>query len=64
VLTPKEKDFASSVTHLYDVIRSQYVLAFTVADPARDGKTHKLEVRLPTKDLQIHTLPVYYAPDK
>jgi Ca-activated chloride channel family protein len=60
--TPKEKDFASAAARLADMIRSQYVLHFTAADPARDGKAHKLEVRLPIKDVQIHALPVYYAP--
>jgi len=61
-LTPKEEDFAPAVTRLADMIRSQYVLTFTAADPARDGNAHKLEVRLPVKDVQIHALPVYYAP--
>jgi VWFA-related protein len=63
-IAPKEKDFAPAATHLADMIRSQYVLRFTATDPARDGKPHKLEVRLPAKDLKIHTLPVYYAPTK
>jgi len=63
-LTPRQKDFAPAVTRLADMIRSQYVLHFTAADPTRDGKAHKLEVRLPVKDLQIHALPVYYAPAK
>jgi VWFA-related protein len=45
-------------------IRSQYVLQFTSADPAHDGKKHKLEVRLPVKDVQIYGLPEYFAPAK
>jgi VWFA-related protein len=60
--TPKEKDFLDDATQIAGMIRSQYVLHFASADPARDGKAHKLEVRLPIKDLQIHALPVYYAP--
>lgn len=63
-LTPKEKDFAPAIARLADMIRSQYVLHFTAADPARDGKAHKLEVRLPVKDLRILALPAYYAPSK
>lgn len=61
---PKEKDFTPAVTRLAAIIRSQYVLRFTAADPARDGSAHKLEVRLPIKDAQIYTLPVYFAPAK
>jgi Ca-activated chloride channel family protein len=59
---PKGKNFASAAAQLGDAIRSQYVLRFTAADPARDGKPRKLEVRLPAKDMRIHALPVYYAP--
>ena len=45
-------------------IRSQYVLQFTAANPARDGKKHKLKLRVPDKDLEIHALPEYFAPAK
>jgi Ca-activated chloride channel family protein len=62
--TPKEKDFAPAIARLADMIRSQYVLHFTTADPARDGRAHKLEVRLPIKDVEVHALPVYCAPAK
>ena len=57
-----DPDPESTAAKIADAIRSQYVLHFTAADPARDGKAHKLEVRLPAKDLQIHALPLYYAP--
>jgi Ca-activated chloride channel homolog len=55
---------ASATAQIVAAVRSQYVLEFTAADAARDGKAHKLEVRLPIKDVQIHALPVYYAPAK
>jgi Ca-activated chloride channel homolog len=45
-------------------IRSQYVLRFTAADTSRDGKAHKLAVRVSIKDVQIRALPVYFAPAK
>jgi Ca-activated chloride channel homolog len=61
---PKEKDFMASAARLAKMIRCQYVLHFKPADPARDGSAHKLEVRLPIQDVQIHALPVYYAPSR
>ena len=61
---PKDKNYAPTAARLADMIRSQYVLSFTAADPASDGNAHKLDVRLPTKDLQVMTLPIYYAPGK
>ena len=57
-----EPDPAAAAAQIVAAIRSQYVLQFTAADPAHDGKEHKLEVRLPVKDVQIHGLPAYYAP--
>lgn len=45
-------------------IRSQHVLQFTAADPTHDGKLHKLEVRLPVRDAQVHVLPAFLAPSK
>ena len=59
-----DPDPESAATQIADAIRHQYVLQFTAADPARDGKARKLAVRLRVKDLQIHVLPVYFAPAK
>jgi Ca-activated chloride channel homolog len=59
-----DPDPESAAARIAAAIRSQYVLQFQAADQARDGKRHKLEVRLPAKDLQIHTLPAYFAPAK
>jgi VWFA-related protein len=63
-LTPKQKEFMPAITRLADVIRDQMVVQFTAADPARDGNAHKIELRLPDKNLQIHVLPEYFAPTK
>lgn len=59
-----DPDPASTAAHIVAAIRSQYVLQFIAADPGRSGKAHKLEVRLPIKDVQTYRLPVYYAPKK
>ncbi len=45
-------------------IRSQMVVQFTAGDAARDGKKHKLELRLQDKGLKVHVLPGYFAPAK
>jgi hypothetical protein len=57
-----DPDPASAAAQIVAAIRSQYVLEFTAADAARNGKKHKLAVRLPGKDVQIHLLPDYFAP--
>jgi VWFA-related protein len=57
-----EPDPVAAAAQIVADIRSQYVLQFTDAEPARDGKEHKLEVRLPVKDVQIHVSPAYFAP--
>ncbi len=62
LFTPKEKDFESAIARLAEMIRSQSVLYFTAANPARNGVAHKLDVRLPDKDLEIRAIPEYFAP--
>lgn len=57
-----DPDPAAAAAQVAAAIRSQYVLQFTAADPARDGKRHKLELRLPDKNLPIHVLHQYFAP--
>jgi Ca-activated chloride channel homolog len=52
----------ATAAEIVAAIRSQYVLQFTSADPAHDGKQHKLELRLPIKDVKIYGLPAYFAP--
>ena len=59
-----DPDPESAAGRIVDSIRSQYVLQFTAADPARDKKAHKLAVRLPVKGVQIHALPAFFAPAK
>jgi VWFA-related protein len=59
-----DPDPASTAARIVAAVRSQHVLQFTAANPARNGKAHKLEVRLPAKDVEIHGLPTYHAPGK
>jgi len=59
-----DPDPESTAVQIANAIRSQYVLRFTAADPSRDGKAHKLAVRVSVKDVQIRVLPVYFAPAK
>ena len=43
-------------------LRSQYVLAFTPPDLTRDGKFHKLEVKLKQPGTKVRNRSGYYAP--
>ena len=59
-----DPDPVATAAQVAAAIRSQMVVQFTSAHPARDGKKHKIEFRLPDKDLQIHALHQYFAPAK
>jgi Ca-activated chloride channel family protein len=59
-----DPDPAATAAQVAAAIRSQLVVQFTAADPARNGKKHKIELRLADKDLQIHTLHQFFAPAK
>jgi len=59
-----DPDPTSTAAQIVAAIRSQYVLQFSAANPARNGKAHKLELRLPLKDVEIHGLSNYHAPQK
>ncbi len=43
-------------------LRSQYVLAFTPAERSRDGKFHKLELRIRKPGMKVRSRSGYYAP--
>jgi Ca-activated chloride channel homolog len=58
-----DPDPVAAAAQIVAAIRSQHVLQFTAADPEHGGK-HKLEVRLPIKDVQIHGPAAYFAPLK
>jgi Ca-activated chloride channel homolog len=43
-------------------LRNQYVLGFVPADPERDGKFRRVQVKVDDSGLRIHARPGYYAP--
>lgn len=55
---------AAVAAQIAAAINNQSVLQFTAANPARDGKAHKLKVQLPARDTEIHSLATYFAPDR
>ena len=59
-----DPDAQSTASQISAAIRSQHVLQFTARDPAHNGKSYKLQVRLPDKDMRIYGLPNYHAPEK
>lgn len=59
-----DPDPAAAAAEVAAAIRSQTAVQFTAADPARDGKKHKLELRLRDKNLEVRAIPEYFAPAK
>ncbi len=53
-------DLGAAFARVADELHSQYLLGFGL--PARDGKTHKVEVRLTDKDLKPRAKKTYQAP--
>ena len=53
-------DLMATFARVMDELHRQYVLGFAM--PARDGKTHKLEVRLSKKDMKPRARKSYVAP--
>ena len=56
------QDLAASFAAVVDELHSQYMLGF--APPKRDGKTHKVDVRIATKGLKARGRKSYVAPKK
>jgi len=53
-------DLGAAFARVADELHSQYLLGF--APPARDGKRHKIEVKLTTRDLKPRARKNYVAP--
>ncbi len=53
-------DLGATFARVVDELHSQYLLGFS--PPARDGKSHKIEVRLKVKDLDARARRNYQAP--
>jgi VWFA-related protein len=60
----KAADMARVADGIAAAIRSQSALTFTTTGQARDGRLHKLEVKVaqPAKGMEIHAPSGYYAP--
>ncbi|MCC7185823.1 MAG: VWA domain-containing protein [Acidobacteria bacterium] len=56
------QDLAASFAAVVDELHSQYLIGF--APPQRDGKTHKVDVRLKTGGLEARGRKSYVAPKK
>lgn len=52
---------AEIFTQIENELRSQYVLAFSTSDPARDGKYHRISVSVKRPDLKVRARKGYYA---
>lgn len=53
-------DLGAAFARVAEELHSQYLMGF--APPARDGKRHKIEVKLPGKDFKPRTRKNYIAP--
>jgi len=53
-------DLGAAFARVIDELHSQYLLGYT--PPARDGKVHKVEVKVTTKDLKARARKTYQAP--
>ena len=53
-------DLSATFGRVVEELRQQYLLGF--APPARDGKTHKVEVRVLRKDVKVRVRKNYVAP--
>jgi VWFA-related protein len=58
-LLPRD-DLAATFARVADELHRQYLLGF--APPARDGKVHKIEVRVSRNGLKVRTRKTYRAP--
>jgi VWFA-related protein len=58
-LSPRD-DFAATFARVADELHSQYLIGYT--PPARDGKVHKIEVKLSTPGLKVRARKSYVAP--
>ena len=64
VATPGGPVMREAFTQIAEELSNQYTLTFTPPDNARDGKWHKIEVRLARPDLTVRTRKGYQAPKK
>jgi VWFA-related protein len=56
-------DFEPGITSIFEENKSYYLLAFEPANPATDGKLHKIQIKVDHQDVDIRTRSGYYAPE-
>jgi Ca-activated chloride channel family protein len=64
VATPGGPVMREAFTQIAEELSNQYTLTYTPPDNARDGRWHKLEVRLSRPELNARTRKGYQAPKK
>ena len=56
-------EFGPEIGEIFDENKSYYLIAIEPANPAADGKLHKLQVKVDRPDVDIRTRSGYYAPE-
>lgn len=64
VATPGGPVMREAFAQIAEELSNQYTLTYTPPDNARDGKWHKIEIRLSRPDLTVRTRKGYQAPRK
>jgi Ca-activated chloride channel family protein len=64
VATPGGPLLREAFTQIAEELSNQYTLTYTPPDNARDGKWHKLEIKLTRPELTVRTRKGYQAPKK
>lgn len=56
------EELDSAFTEISQELRSQYAIAYTSSNPARDGGYRKIEIKVPGRNLELKYRRGYYAP--
>jgi hypothetical protein len=56
-------EFGPEIGEIFEENKSYYLVAFEPANPAADGKLHKLQVKVNRQDVDVRTRSGYYAPE-
>lgn len=56
-------EFGAEISGILDENKSYYLIAIEPANPAADGKLHKLQVKVDRQDVEVRTRSGYYAPE-
>ena len=56
-------EFGPEIQEIFDENKSYYLIAIEPANPAADGKLHRLKVVVDRQDVDVRTRSLYYAPE-